>query len=216
MRLASLAQRQIGGIERGVGHVDLIGQFAREADAQHGRRGEADKTLSHAEATGKRSRDQSPRAQADSTSRALGPARTRIVWSLVRLRTLYVFARRCMCAVSQSMSWNSLAAADPYQTRVWTPVAGGQVGHRRLALDHAVMVQQVSQPNAAIAFASRHRRTSDQGNACRSCAGDLEPVEAVDLAEADVVLHVLDLGGDHVEGLVKVEAERGVEIRAKA
>ena len=79
MRLARLAQRQIGGIERGVGHVDFIGQFAREADPQHRRRGKADETFAHAQPRETPSFDQSPREQADSTSRAFGPARTRMV-----------------------------------------------------------------------------------------------------------------------------------------
>ena len=64
---------------------------------------------------GKASLDQSPREQAESTLRAFGPANTSIVRSLVRLLN-WTSSTGFKCCLSQSMSWYSLAAAEPYQT----------------------------------------------------------------------------------------------------
>ena len=46
-------------------------------------------------------------------------------------------------------------------------------------------------------------------------AGDLKPVEAVDLAEADILGHVPHFSRDHVECLVEVKAQGWVEVRRR-
>ena len=94
---------------------------------------------------------------------------------------------------------------------VWPTVACGKIGDGGLCLDHAVMVQQIAQPDTACALgnvAAEHpvKETVAVG------AGDFKPVETVNLAKTDIFLNVFDLACDHVKGFVEIERMAWVKI----
>ena len=173
--LARPAQGEVGGVKMRVGDVDLVGELARVADAEHHRRGDADERLARREPREGLARPVPSGGGREHLARARPRQHQRR--PLVRERA------DADVLAGLDVAREPVHVVQLGRRRGAVPDAAGEVGDRRLGLEHPAMVQQVGEPDPALA--PRHPPADHPvEESVNVPARQLEAVEAADLGRA--------------------------------